>query len=164
MTNAIWTLGYGGWPTQERLNGILNAIQQAGITTLVDVRHSPCPSQANPHPRYGPRDWHLLSARNGLDGYVQDLGIDYVWLGELGNPQTNDHKMAILREQLEQADQRWPVNRGLFLLNRLVRKGGNRCCLLCACKDYDVCHRKVIAEALAQRFFAGHLAIYDLRK
>jgi hypothetical protein len=47
------------------------------------------------------------------------------------------------------------VNRGLALLHQFVREEGKQCCLLCACKNYDACHRKLIVEALSQRFFRG---------
>ena len=47
---------------------------------------------------------------------------------------------------LAEPDEPWPVNRGLDLLQRLVRKKGQRCCLLCACRNYEECHRKLIAE------------------
>jgi uncharacterized protein (DUF488 family) len=161
---TISTIGYGRWATKSRLPQLLATLREAEINLLIDIRHSPCSSNLNPQSHYGPRDWHLRHGGRGLDGHLQHAGIDYLWLGELGNPQKNDPKMAILRAHLAQPDRPWPVNRGLAMLHRLVGKNGRRCCLLCACKDYNTCHRKLIAEALSQRFFHGKLAIYELSK
>jgi uncharacterized protein (DUF488 family) len=158
----LFTLGYSRWPTQNRLDRILAALREAEVTTLIDIRHSPCPSNRNPQSMYGPRPWHLLDAGNGVDGHLERAGIEYIWLGELGNPRKNDPAMTVLRSHIAEANRPWPVNRGICLLNRLVRNASNRCCLLCACKDYNACHRKLIAEALSHRFFAGALCIQDL--
>jgi uncharacterized protein (DUF488 family) len=51
------------------------------------------------------------------------------------------------------------VNRGLARLYEIVQTNSNRCALLCACKNYDNCHRKLIAEVFSQRFFEGGLTI-----
>ncbi|MEI8375660.1 MAG: DUF488 domain-containing protein [Planctomycetota bacterium] len=158
----IYTLGYGRWPTKIRLERLIQTLLETEITTLVDIRHSPCPSQVNPLARYGPRDWHLLDGGIGLNGHLRQVGIDYQWIVELGNPQKNDREMRILRAHLAVPVEPWPVNRGLELLQHLVRKKGQRCCLLCACKDYDRCHRKLIAEAVSQRFFDGMLEVREL--
>jgi uncharacterized protein (DUF488 family) len=91
-------------------------------------------------------------------------GIRYTWLVELGNPQKVDPAMAILREQLKFRDNIWPVQRGLALLNELVRVESNRCCLLCACAEFESCHRKVVAEAFCERYFEGKLTIEDLSR
>jgi uncharacterized protein (DUF488 family) len=161
---TLYTTGYGRWPTKQRLERLVRALRAAGVTTLVDIRHSPCPSNLDPASNYGPRDWHLLEAGRGLDGHLRRAGIDYLWLVELGNPQKTDPAMAVLRAHVAAADEAWPVNRGLAQLHQLVLAEGERVALLCACKDYDDCHRKVIAEALSQRFFGGALAIRELAR
>ena len=158
----IYTLGYGRWPANMRLERLVQALLDGGITTLADIRHSPCPSNLNPQAPYGPRDWNLQYAGQGLDDHLRQVGIEYLWIVELGNPQKNDREMRILRAHLAEPDEPWPVNRGLDLLQRLVRKKGQRCCVLCACKDYDSCHRKLIAEAFSTRFFGGNLEIREL--
>ena len=161
VINVLFTLGYGRWPADQRLENMLRALQAARVDILVDIRHSPCPSNTNPKSNYGPRDWHLLADGAGLDGHLRPTGIDYIWLGELGNPQKTDSRMEILRGHLASPETAWPVNRGLLLLEGLV-DAGKTCCLLCACKDYDLCHRKLIAETLRQRFYGDELKIKDL--
>lgn len=159
----LCTVGYGRWAPGERTARLLRVLQEAHVTTLVDIRHAPCSSQLSPDSTYGPRDWHLQTAGQGLSAQVARVGISYRWLGELGNPQKNDPAMTILRAHLASADDQWPVNRGLRLLAQLLHDRDQVCCLLCACKDYDGCHRKLIAEALTTRFFAGQLTCWDLR-
>jgi uncharacterized protein (DUF488 family) len=158
---TLSTIGYGRWPTKQRLEQMIRALKDAGITTLVDVRHSPCPSNQDPNSIYGPRPWHLLDGGAGLDGHLKKAGIDYVWLVELGNPQKTEPTMAVLRAHLA-ADKPWPVNRGLDLLRPLVEDDTKRVALLCACGRYDDCHRKVIAEAYRDRFGCGSLELRDL--
>ena len=157
----LYTLGYGRWPAEKRLENMLGALRTAHVDAVVDVRHSPCPSNSNPESNYGPRAWHLLAVGAGLDGHLRQAGIEYLWLVELGNPQKNDKQMEILREHLAEPERAWPVNRGLLVLKGLVDEG-KTCCLLCACKDYEACHRKLIAETLRQRYYGDELEIADL--
>jgi hypothetical protein len=147
---VLYTIGYGRWPPPRRMKGMIEALQSAGVKLLVDTRHSPCSSNVEPGSSYGPRDWNLQAGDTGIAHHLKAAGIDYRWLGELGNPQKNDPGMTILREQLATADLRWPVNRGLLVLRGLL--DGGPCALLCACVDYRQCHRTVIAEAMRQRF------------
>lgn len=155
----LYTLGYGQWPTKHRIDRMVQALKDTGVTTLVDIRHSPCSASLDPTSNYGPRDWNLRMVDRGIAYYLEHEGIEYIWLVELGNPQKNDPDMGLLQDHIVSADEKWPVNRGLKLLHQFVQTEGKRCCLLCACKSYDECHRKVIAEALRDRFFAGELEI-----
>ncbi len=145
------TMGYGRWPVASRLTKTLDALRRGHVDVLIDIRHSPCPSQVKEHPIYGPRPWHLQAGTAGLRSELKAANIDYLWLVELGNPQKVDPEMRVLREHLAQAGDEWPVQRGLRLLRQLVAEGAKHCCLLCACKDYENCHRKLIAEALQER-------------
>jgi hypothetical protein len=100
---------------------------------------------------YGPQDWNLQAGRKGLAAILEREGIEYRWLVELGNPQKNDRAMTVLREQLASEDDKWPVNRGLALLAKILRESGPAA-LLCACADWRKCHRTVIAEAIRERY------------
>jgi uncharacterized protein (DUF488 family) len=159
---TLYTIGYNHWPPATRFDRLVEALKGAGITRLVDVRHKPCADNLDPKSPYGPKDWKLQAGERGIDARLTAEGISYLWLLELGNPQTKDPAMAILRTQLASADEHWPVNRGLALLRSQLHVVGTRNCLLCACGDYRTCHRKVIAETLSQRYFEERLRIVDL--
>jgi hypothetical protein len=141
------TIGYGRWTVKERWPRLVAALHRAEVELLVDIRHSPCASQLDPAHHYGPRDWNLQDGHRGIVPQLEAVGIDYLWLVELGNPQKQDHAMTILREHLMEKSGIWPVHRGLSLLKKLVIDERRRCCLLCACAKYNQCHRKLIAEA-----------------
>jgi hypothetical protein len=104
-----------------------------------------------------------LQANGGIERVLREAGIDYQWLVELRNPLKRDPSMAVLKAQLAAADDKWPVHRGLSLLAAIVRDETNRSCLLCACVEYRMCHRLVIAEALAERHFVRQLTIIDIQ-
>lgn len=142
----IWTAGYGKWPSDTRWDRLVVALTTAKIDTLVDIRHSPCSSQLAPTSNYGPRPWHL-QADGGITPGFREHGIGYAWVVELGNPQKNDRTMRVLKAHVEDADGGWPVHRGLTVVKKMLATGA-RLCLLCACKEYAHCHRKLIVEAL----------------
>jgi|GEM_PF-997082 len=147
----LFTIGYGAWPPAKRMETMVARLREAGVPLLIDTRHSPCASQLDPEHTYGPRDWHLQTGVQGIAARLADHGIDYLWLVELGNPQKTDPKMTVLREQLKNGDNRWPVNRGLALLKDIIGQPA-ACALLCACADYRRCHRTLIAQSLSDRF------------
>jgi uncharacterized protein (DUF488 family) len=158
----LHTIGSGYWPVAKRVEAICDCLKRAGVELLIDARHSPCASQLDPGSQYGPREWNLQSGGNGIEQMLKSHGISYLWLVELGNPQKNDPGMAVLREQLASAHDRWPVNRGLQLLADTLSKGKS-CALLCACADYRHCHRTLIAEAARARFPKLNIEIKHLR-
>jgi hypothetical protein len=133
------------------MHELLRRLVSAGVTLLIDTRHSPCASQLEPAHHYGPRDWHLQPGASGIVSALALRGIDYLWLVELGNPQKTDPSMKVLREHLATDDSRWPVHRGLQILKDTLQRTGP-CALLCACADHRICHRTVIAEAAHARF------------
>jgi hypothetical protein len=42
----LFTAGYGRWPVATRMDRLIEALTDAGVTLLIDTRHSPekCPS------------------------------------------------------------------------------------------------------------------------
>jgi hypothetical protein len=163
MKPTLFAIGYGRWKdTKRRMPGMLHALRDAGITMLVDIRHSPCASDQGTTGNYAAKPWNL-QVKGGIESALRDVGIEYRWIVELGNPQKRDPAMAVLRAQLRSNDSRLPVNRGLSLLAELVRVTTNRCCIMCACSEYASCHRRLIAEALAELHFADQLAIVDIQ-
>jgi uncharacterized protein (DUF488 family) len=121
---TIYTLGYSGWRIED-VEAVLDRLD----AILVDVRMVP-------RTRWQPQ-WNatVLRAR---------LGDRYVWLREFGN---RNYKGTF--EQIEIAD--FPA--GEKRLREIVAPG-KAVVLLCGCRDVNVCHRKVVAELLAQAWQA----------
>ena len=164
--DTLYTIGYGKWATAKRIEKLQSTLVAAGVNTLVDIRHSPCASQLPPKgsKTYWPKPWHLQSSSSGIITELSKTSIDYRWIVELGNPQKNDRAMTILREHIESGDEIWPVNRGLKLLQKLLTDESRICCLMCVCPSYDVCHRKLIAETIVNKFPGGPTHIEDLSR
>jgi len=159
---ALFTIGYGRFGPGERASGLVRALEGSGVELLVDIRHSPCASNPDSAHRYGPREWHLQSGEQGIVRLLARSGIDYLWLVELGNPQKMDRSMAILRGHLADRAGGWPIHRGLELLRQQVIDRGRRTCLLCACEDYEFCHRKLVAEAFRRLVSPIEIALAEI--
>ncbi len=144
----LFTMGYNAWKPNQRIEQINRALMDAGMTLLVDIRHSPCAADPTGRSAYGPKPWSLQQD-GGLVAELAQVGIGYAWLPELGNPQKNDPEMKILRWHLADTARAWPVHRGLDVLAQLVG-ADHVCCLLCGCDKYDRCHRRLIAEAFGK--------------
>jgi uncharacterized protein (DUF488 family) len=157
----LLTIGYDRWDAESRWRKLVETLHAARVEVLVDIRHSPCPSNPD-HPKYGQRDWHLQAGENGIDQGLRAEGISYLWLVELGNPQKNDPEMRVLRKHLADPSRLWPVHRGLAELRRLVVDERSRCCLMCACKALDSCHRRLIAEAFQREMAPLQISVTDL--
>jgi hypothetical protein len=145
---TLFTIGYNAWPVRERMERMGHALVEAGVTMLVDVRHSPCPSDPSGRSMYGPKPW-TLQQDGGIISELEKLGLSYTWLPELGNPQKNDPHMSILRWHLADRETKWPIRRGLLELEKLLQDG-QICCLLCGCASYDRCHRRLVVEAFTK--------------
>jgi hypothetical protein len=158
----LWLVGYGAWPAPTRAARLVEALKSRGVTHLVDVRLNPCASDPTPGRHYGPKPWNLQAGTAGIVGLLAAGGIGYTWLAELGNPQRQDHAMAVLRDHLADPMERWPVHRGLERLATMLRAGDETLALLCACGDGRTCHRTVVAEALNARHFAGALTFCEV--
>jgi len=166
ITNSLFTIGYGKWTTAKRMEKLIEALTLAKVDTLVDIRHAPCSSQISPNNNktYLPKDWHLQTGAGGIITALSQVGIEYIWLVELGNPQKNDPDMCVMREHINSKKAVWPVNRGLRILQDIVADETRTCCLLCACGSYDDCHRKLIAESLVSGIQTNSCHIEDLSK
>jgi hypothetical protein len=160
--STLFTIGYGRWAPDRRIKGLISELTCAGVNMLVDIRHSPCASQLTDASNYGPRDWHLQLAGHGIESVLNAANVEYRWVVELGNPQKTDPEMEVLRQHLQSSDRRWPVNRGLDLLEQMILEKGRTCCLLCVCKDWRECHRAIIAEAIRELWRHGSLEVIHL--
>jgi hypothetical protein len=125
---TIYTLGYSGWKIED-VGAVLDRLD----AILVDVRMVP-------RSRWAPA-WNAsaLAAR---------FGDRYLWLREFGNV---NYKGTF--EQIEIAD--FPT--GISVLSNRTGQpfeGAKNIILLCGCRDVNVCHRKVLAERLAESWKA----------
>ena len=132
----LLTVGYEG----VTLDAFLDALQAAGVETLVDVRQMPLSRK---------RGFSKRALSEALGG----RGIHYVHEVELGCPrQVRDayrvdgswpkYTVGYLAHLATQAQ---AVDRVVF---RALR---SRCALLCFEADYRVCHRRYVADAAAER-------------
>jgi uncharacterized protein (DUF488 family) len=121
---TIYTLGYSGWAIED-VEAVLDRLD----AILVDVRMVPRTRWA--------AAWNsaVLAKR---------LGGRYTWLRAFGNV---NYKGTF--EQIKIAD--FPAGEKRL---REITATGKAVVLLCGCRDVNVCHRKVLAERLAQAWGA----------
>jgi len=131
------TIGYQGAPAAA----VLGLLEAAGVDLLVDVRAV----AASRRPGF---------SKSQLSAGVSALGIGYLHLRGLGTPP--DGRLAarsgryadlerIYREHLEGA----PARAETAQLTELVRSG-RRVCLLCFEHQPEHCHRRLVAERVAE--------------
>ncbi len=121
---TIYTLGYSGWSIED-VEAVLDRLD----AILVDVRMVPRSRWA--------AAWNsaVLAKR---------LSERYTWLRAFGNV---NYKGTF--EQIEIAD--FPAGQQRL---REIADTGKAVVLMCGCRDVNVCHRKVLAERLAQAWGA----------
>lgn len=137
-TPTLATIGYEA----ATVRSFLNALEDAGIRLLVDVRAV----AMSRRPGF---------AKTALAANLESVGIDYLHLRDLGTPADgraaaragrHAEMRAIFLEQL--ATPKAQV--ALDTLGDLVRSG-KRVAILCFEADPAHCHRAIVAAALAER-------------
>jgi hypothetical protein len=126
------------------------------------VRLNPCAADPVDGRHYGPKPWSLQAGNAGIVGLLAAANIAYEWQSELGNPQRQDHSMAVLRDHIQDIHGDWPVHRGLKRLADQLKTGSDVIALLCACEDGQACHRRVVSEALNSIHFEGALRLREI--
>ncbi len=143
----LFTIGY----EKARLPDVVAALAQAGVATLIDVRDRPISRR----PGFSKRQ---------LAAAVEQAGIRYLHLQALGTPP--EGREAGRRRQ-------WPrvwnivetklasAEAELALHEAAEVAQGSPSCLLCYEADWRQCHRRRVAEILAERhgFSVHHLAL-----
>lgn len=135
MTIPLYTVGYEGRSLPE----LLNALADAGVRRLVDVRELPLSRKRG-------------FSKTALGEALSNVGIEYVHARALGNPKPN-------RERYWSGD----VEGGAEIYRRHLHNGSysvlrelaesldaDAACLLCFERDHAVCHRDVIVESLRE--------------
>jgi uncharacterized protein (DUF488 family) len=133
---TLFTIGYAGRTPEE----LIADLREAGVDRVVDVRELPLSRR---------RGFSKSSLADTLDR----AGIHYDHVRALGNPKP-------FRDQYKSGDTaggagafRRHLHNGSYsaLVELADSLAGSRTCLLCVEGDHDVCHRAVIAGAVAER-------------
>jgi uncharacterized protein (DUF488 family) len=133
--SVIGSAGYEGRTVEQ----LTNALAEAGVATLVDVRENAISRKAG------------LSKR-ALAARCAEKGIDYRHEPALGNPQSNRDGF---REGTEASIQRYEAHlreHGVEALDRVAQLLKDRTvALLCFEADPCSCHRSIVAKHLQER-------------
>lgn len=141
MTRTLFTIGYEGLDP-ERLRAALTG---AGVTRLADVR-----AVANSRKRG--------FAKTALAAFLEDGGVSYDHLRALGTPKAGRqaaraHDAGLMRRiYCEAVLDTGDGGLALDALADLAARGPT--CLLCFEREPERCHRRILAERLAERGFA----------
>jgi uncharacterized protein (DUF488 family) len=134
---TLYTIGY----EKALLQNILRALSDAGVATLIDVRDRPISRR----PGFSKRQ---------LAAAIEEAGMRYVHLRALGTPP--EGRLAGRRREWERfwgiVDEKLAsVEAELDLRQTADIAKASPSCLLCYEADWRVCHRRRIAEILAER-------------
>jgi len=147
---TLYSIGY----EKALVTDVLATLTRAGVATLIDVRDRPISRR----PGFSKRQ---------LAAAIEDAGMRYVHLAALGTPP--EGRLANRRRDWERF---WRIveeklaspEAGLDLRKAAELAAAAPSCLLCYEADWRVCHRRRIAEILAQRhqFDVRHLQVSAL--
>lgn len=145
MSEDAWapplhTIGYEGRTAAE----VLDALLDAGVGTLLDVRELPLSRKAG-------------LSKKALAAACEEAGIGYAHERALGNPKairkgggSSSEIIAAFRAHLDAAVASGdPLVRAALDAAALLHRASGPVCLLCYEADPETCHRTVVAERLA---------------
>ena len=144
---TLYTIGY----EKALPRDVVARLTMARVATLIDVRDRPISRR----PGFSKRQ---------LAAAVENAGMRYVHLQTLGTPpegRAANHRrewnrfLAIVEEKLARPEAEIALQEAAEIAQAAPS------CLLCYEADWQVCHRRRIAEILAQRhaFAVSHLAV-----
>lgn len=128
----LYTIGYGG----RKPDDFLRLLQEHGVRAVVDVRLRPDRASMGAYARAKDRD-------KGIEGLLGRGGIQYLSFVEMGN-------VFLDFEDWEARYRRLMAQAGDLLTERLSQVP-EPFCLMCAEKLAGQCHRRLIAEYLAEK-------------
>ncbi|MCS7315955.1 MAG: DUF488 domain-containing protein [Bryobacterales bacterium] len=120
----IYSIGH----STRKLEELIAVLKHYGIRCLVDIRHFPA-SRHNPQ-----------FNREELERALPAAGIEYRWLVELGGYRSGGYLVHMLTPEFAA---------GLAELERLARERPTA--FMCAEIKWFQCHRRRVADALAER-------------
>lgn len=86
------------------------------------------------------QSWAWSYTAPQVEFVIKKVGHDYIWLHELGNAGNGHKELRLINEQ-------W----GMLALEALVRKSSRPVVLMCAERLSQNCHRRGVANKLAER-------------
>ena len=134
---ALYTIGY----EKALLKDVIATLVATGVRTVLDVRDRPISRR----PGFSKRQ---------LAAAVEDAGMRYVHLAPLGTPPEGrlanrrrewERFWCIVEEKLARPEAELDLHRAAEIAKAAPS------CLLCYEADWQVCHRRRIAEILAER-------------
>jgi uncharacterized protein (DUF488 family) len=135
---AVFTIGY----EQATQAAVVAALREAGVEVLADVRYLPLSRRPG-------------FSKNSLKAAVEEAGIEYRHLRDLGTPaegraaaRRGDHAglARVYAGQLE-------LPEAMKQMAELRALGeARRVCLLCYERDAAMCHRSLLSDALLSDF------------
>jgi uncharacterized protein (DUF488 family) len=135
---TIYTIGY----TKKSLQKFIGLLQEAGVEAVIDVRLRNTSQLAG----FAKRDDLAFLLREGF-GIAYEHIVELAPSAEILDAYKKDHDWAAYeREYSQLLAERDALAMGRQLLTRYQRP-----CLLCAEDTPDHCHRRLLAEYLAER-------------
>jgi uncharacterized protein (DUF488 family) len=138
---TLFTIGY----QKALLRDVIATLNAAGVATLLDVRDRPISRR----PGFSKRQ---------LAAAIEDAGMRYVHLAALGTPPEGrlanrrrewERFWGIVEEKLGRREAEIDLHQAAEIAEAVPS------CLLCYEADWQVCHRRRIAEILAERHGFG---------
>jgi uncharacterized protein (DUF488 family) len=121
---SVWTMGH----SDRSIKHFLDLLEEHGIEVLVDVRRFPTSKVEQ-------------FRREGLEQWLGEHGIDYVWMGEeLGGYRRGGYKAYMETEQFK--------DRIKKLLETAKQK---KACIMCLEPNPKYCHRRYISAYLERK-------------
>jgi uncharacterized protein (DUF488 family) len=145
--HPLFTIGY----EKALLNDLVSTLAAAGVATLIDVRDRPISRR----PGFSKRQ---------LAATIEAAGMRYFHLQALGTPPEGraanhrrewDRFWAIVEEKLARSEAELALRAAAEIAEAAPS------CLLCYEADWQICHRRRVAEILRRRhgFAIRHLAV-----
>jgi uncharacterized protein (DUF488 family) len=143
----LYTIGY----EKAAQAAVLETLSKAGVELLIDVRDRPQSRRAG-------------FSKTMLAASLEDAGLRYVHLKALGTPPEGreanrtrqwDKFWRIVEDRLQSPEAEIDLQQAAALAQAAPA------CLLCYEADWHICHRRRVAEILAERhgFAVEHLAV-----
>jgi uncharacterized protein (DUF488 family) len=133
----LFTIGYEG----AAVRGLLDALRDAGVEHLIDVRALPLSRKPG-------------FSKRALQASLEEAGLRYTHLQPLGTPKPG--RDAARKRDLAGLTRIYAAHLAtppaqLALAQAADLAGRSRCCLLCFEADPACCHRTIVGEAIGAR-------------